>query len=70
MEQTEEYLYSFEEIMEGEVQKAKSAERRKQMTIRRWFKQPQLYQVRYLSTSTKKPGKKWYCENFTPAFNS
>jgi hypothetical protein len=47
VEQTEEYLYSFEEIMEGEVQKAKSAERRKQMTLRRWFKQPQLYQVRY-----------------------
>jgi hypothetical protein len=46
VEQTEEYLYSFEEIMEGEVQKAKSAERRKQMTLRRWFKQPQLYQVR------------------------
>lgn len=57
MEQTEEYLYSFEEIMEGEVQKAKSAERRKQMTLRRWFKQPQLYQVRYRVLEHKRQQK-------------
>ena len=41
------YLTNFEEVLEGEIQRAKSAERRKQMTIRRWFKQPQLYQVRF-----------------------
>ena len=34
-----------DEILECEYEKAKSAERRKQMTLRRWFKQPQLYQV-------------------------
>ena len=38
-------MTNYEEILESEMQKAKSAERRKQMTIRRWFKQPQLYQV-------------------------
>lgn len=43
--ESEVYLTNFEEVLEGEIQRAKSAERRKQMTIRRWFKQPQLYQV-------------------------
>ena len=51
------YLTNFEEVLEGEIQRAKSAERRKQMTIRRWFKQPQLYQVSF--PTTPNPSTPW-----------
>ena len=40
-----EFLTDVDEILEADLMRAQSLERRKQMTIRRWFKQPQLYQV-------------------------